>query len=142
MSADALLSRLASVRKRGADQWSARCPAHDDKGPSLSVRVLQDGRTLVHCFAGCSADEVLGAVGLDMVELFPPKPAPGEGAGAVQRRRLLPAAQALDLLHDEAQLVALCAANMAHGCELHDADLDRLLQAAGRVAYLRSEVLS
>jgi len=142
MTTDTLLSRLENVRKRGAEQWSARCPAHDDKGPSLSVRALPDGRTLLHCFAGCGADEVLGAVGLDMAALFPPKAAPGAGATAVQRRHLLTAGQALDLLHDEAQLVALCAANLAHGCELHDTDLDRLLQAAGRVAYLRSEVLS
>ncbi len=142
MTTDTLLSRLDGVRNRGADQWSARCPAHDDKSPSLSVRALPDGRTLIRCFAGCSADEVLDAVGLDMCELYPPKAAPGAGATAMQRRRLLPAGQALELLHDEAQLVALCAANLAHGCELHDADRERLLVAAGRVAYLRSEVRS
>ena len=142
MTAEIVLSRLEGVRKRGTEQWSARCPAHDDKGPSLSVRALPDGRTLLHCFAGCGADEVLGAVGLDMAELFPPKGDAGAGATAAQRRHLLPAGQALELLHDEAQLVALCASNLAHGCELDDADLDRLLQAAGRVAYLRSEVLS
>lgn len=66
MSADALLSRLDKVKRTGPDKWVARCPAHDDRGPSLAVRELEDGRVLVHCFAGCGADEVVGAVGLEM----------------------------------------------------------------------------
>jgi len=46
----------------------ARCPAHDDRDPSLSVSV-KDGRVLVHCFAGCAPDAVLGAVGLTWKDL-------------------------------------------------------------------------
>lgn len=38
------------------------CPAHDDRSPSLSVTL---GRTaiLFHCFAGCSNEEVIAALG-------------------------------------------------------------------------------
>ena len=38
-----------------------RCPAHDDRTPSLSVRA---GRTrlLLHCFAGCTASDILRAL--------------------------------------------------------------------------------
>ena len=137
MSADVMLSRLPKVRARGAGQWSAQCPAHDDKGPSLSIRETSDGRVLVHCFAGCGVDEVVAAVGLDLSDLFPPR----ESHGApLQRRSLLSAAQALELLQDEAQLVALCGSNIAHGVELTDDDRDRCLTAAGRIAYLRDEV--
>lgn len=37
---------------------TARCPAHDDRSPSLSLRDGEDGRLLVHCFAGCSYEAV------------------------------------------------------------------------------------
>jgi hypothetical protein len=39
-----------------------RCPAHEDRGPSLSWRLTSTGRLLVHCFAGCSFDEIRAAV--------------------------------------------------------------------------------
>ena len=39
-----------------------RCPAHDDRTPSLSVS-LGRRAILFHCFAGCSNDEVIAALG-------------------------------------------------------------------------------
>jgi len=65
---DLLLARLEGVRPAGPHSWVARCPAHDDRNPSLSVSV-KDGRVLVHCFAGCAPDAVLGAVGLTWRDL-------------------------------------------------------------------------
>ena len=50
-----LLRTLEAVRKTGPDQNIARCPAHDDGRPSLSIKRVDD-RLLIHCFAGCSAD--------------------------------------------------------------------------------------
>lgn len=140
MTAETLLSRLERVRQRTADQWSARCPVHDDKGPSLSVRELADGRVLLHCFAGCEVDEIVGAVGLTLTDLFPPSAPAGQGAVPVGRRRLLSAGQALELLEHESLVVAVTAANIANGLDLSDADRDRALQAAARIAYLRDEV--
>lgn len=40
----------------------ARCPAHNDRTPSLSVTETEDGVVLLKCFAGCSQDEVMGAL--------------------------------------------------------------------------------
>src|SRR4051812_29050076 len=37
----------------------------------LSVREASDGTVLVHCFHGCSAAEVMKAVGLELSDLFP-----------------------------------------------------------------------
>ena len=141
MTADAMLSRLDKVRKRSADQWSARCPAHDDKAPSLSVREMPDGRVLLRCFAGCAADEVVGAVGLDLFDLFPPK-LDGHRVAPLRRRGLLTAAQALDLLHAEAQFVGVIASNIADGVAIDDDDRARTLKAAGRIAYLRDEAMA
>lgn len=71
MSAAELLDRLDGVRKVGRDRWTASCPAHEDRAPSLSVRELDDGRVLAHCFSGCSVEDVLRAVDLDFEALFP-----------------------------------------------------------------------
>lgn len=65
-----LRSRLKSVKQHG-DRFMAVCPAHQDKSPSLSLSQAEDGRALVHCFAGCKTRDVLGAVGLEMRDLFP-----------------------------------------------------------------------
>lgn len=42
--------------------WSARCPAHEDHNPSLSIRDGSDERVLVHCHAGCEQRSVIAAL--------------------------------------------------------------------------------
>jgi hypothetical protein len=71
MSAAVLLERLTGVRQTGPGKWQARCPAHEDRSPSLSVRELPDGRVLLHDFGGCDTADVLAAAGLRMADLFP-----------------------------------------------------------------------
>jgi hypothetical protein len=67
LTADALLSRFDQVRPtRGG--WQARCPAHDDRSPSLSIR-RGDKWWLTFCHAGCSTRAVVSAVGLTVSEL-------------------------------------------------------------------------
>jgi hypothetical protein len=56
--------------KRSGNGFRARCPAHDDLNPSLSLGEGDDGRILVHCHAGCDTSAVLGALGLVMRDLF------------------------------------------------------------------------
>ena len=136
---DTVLAALPKVRQRQPGQWSARCPAHEDRGPSLSVRVNTDGAVLLHCFAGCSVDAVLGALGLELPDLFPPRAK--SGREPQRRPRLLTAGQALELLDRESNLVAVAAANIANGVMLTQPDLDRLLVAAGRVGWLREQSL-
>ena len=63
-------------------KWQACCPAHDDQRPSLSIALMQDGKILLHCHAGCRTDDVCRAAGLTMADLFPP----GSGDGAPPRR--------------------------------------------------------
>ena len=70
MMTDDLLHQLDKVRPRGTDQWEARCPAHEDESPSLSI-AERDGKILLHCFAGCSVEEVTNALGVEMKDLFP-----------------------------------------------------------------------
>ena len=48
--------------KRAGRGWQAACPAHDDSDPSLSISVSRDGKTLIHCHAGCSQQDVIDAL--------------------------------------------------------------------------------
>lgn len=56
-----LLTRLGAdpSRIRGV----LRCPAHEDRSPSLSFALAPDGRALLRCFAGCTFAEILAAIG-------------------------------------------------------------------------------
>ena len=61
----------ADCRPRGPEHsFMARCPAHDDHDPSLSISEGDDGRALVHCHAGCTVDAVLAVLGLSITDLF------------------------------------------------------------------------
>lgn len=64
-----VLARLTGVVGSGR-QFRARCPAHDDRSPSLSVALGRDGRVLVTCHAGCALDDILAALGLGTADLF------------------------------------------------------------------------
>jgi hypothetical protein len=66
-----LLSHLDGARRITDSRYIAKCPAHDDGDPSLSIRQLPDSRILIKCFAGCGALEVLESVSLDWGVLMP-----------------------------------------------------------------------
>ena len=68
-------------RSTGGNQWVAKCPSHDDRRPSLSIAEGSDGRVLLHCHAGCSPEDVCGALGLDLRELFPANGTKNPSAG-------------------------------------------------------------
>jgi len=72
----------------------ARCPAHDDKRASLSIRDA-DGRLLLHCFASCNSRDVVAAIGLSLADLFE-KPLVHHGAPL--RNTMFPRIDAVELL--------------------------------------------
>jgi len=129
MTAEALLSRLDKVRRTGAGRWIARCPAHDDKSPSLSIRELEDGRVLLHCFAGCGAHDIVAAVGLEMDALFPDRPI----GGKKPERRPFSAMDALRALAFEGTIILLAAKDTSTGKALSARDIERLATAIGRI---------
>lgn len=74
MPVDRILSALRERDcdpKRNGKGWQARCPAHDDRNPSLSIDAGDDGRALLNCHAGCSVDAVCGALAIAKADLFP-----------------------------------------------------------------------
>ena len=135
MSADALLAHLENVKRTGDGRWIARCPAHEDRRASLAVRELGDGRVLAHCFAGCSINEVLGAVGLEMSALFPEKIT----VDGKPERRPFPAADVLRAVSFETLIVSLAASQLAKGEPIVGTDLERLKLAASRLQAAAEE---
>jgi hypothetical protein len=65
-----VLARFPDAKKTGKG-WTARCPAHDDRNPSLSIGEVEGGKVLMKCHAGCRVEDILAAVGLTMGDLFP-----------------------------------------------------------------------
>jgi putative DNA primase/helicase len=55
------IAKALGARKTGRG-WMARCPAHDDREPSLSIRDADDGKVLVRCHAGCDQRRVIMAL--------------------------------------------------------------------------------
>jgi len=60
MTAEAM-ARVLGGRKAGT-AWMARCPAHDDRAPSLAIADAKDGKVLVRCHAGCDQRNVIAAL--------------------------------------------------------------------------------
>lgn len=67
---DDLAGRLDRATIKG-DNLSARCPAHTDNTPSLTASIGDTGAIVVHCHAGCDQADVLAALNVDAVDLFP-----------------------------------------------------------------------
>ena len=134
MTIDVLLSRLEAVRCTGRGRWIARCPAHEDKHPSLAVRELDDGRVLVHDFAGCDVEEVLAAAGLTFDALYPDRPLDHAKKG---ERRPFNAHDVLECLANEALIAYVASADLSKGLPLADADRERLGRAAQRIGAAR-----
>jgi putative DNA primase/helicase len=55
------MAKSLGGRKAGGG-WAARCPAHDDRTPSLSIHDGDDNKVLVRCHAGCDQERVIAAL--------------------------------------------------------------------------------
>lgn len=135
MSADILLDKLDRVKRTGKDHGVASCPtanhAHGDRHPSMTWRIRDDGALLIYCNAGCSAHEIVSAVGLDMSNLFPPRE---DGKHfAKGERRPFPAADILRAIAFESTLVLIAAADLLAGHPFNETDRARLALAASRI---------
>ncbi|MBU4400392.1 MAG: hypothetical protein KKE86_13785, partial [Planctomycetes bacterium] len=86
MNTQELLPRFSGVRAAPGGKWSARCPAHEDATASLSIGTGDDGRTLLHCHAGCELSAILGRVGLTKRDLFSSN---GDGRAPTAKREIV-----------------------------------------------------
>jgi hypothetical protein len=98
----------------------------------LAIRVLPDGRVMVHDFGGCSAAEVLTPIGLTLADLFPARIE--HHAGPIPARRRWDRGDAWLLLQHEAAIAAIVAADAAAGRPVTADDAERVGLAADRLA--------
>jgi len=139
MTAADIVARLAGVRERGPGRWMARCPAHDDRSPSLSIRELDDGTILLHDFAGCNALTICRAIGIEFRDLFP--------SGRIRRvndreRPRLSATDALHALADDAFLIAIIGADFVEHREIDRETWNMLAGACRRICDARAACCS
>ncbi len=128
---DGVLSRLDGAKQTDPDRWIARCPAHEDRHPSLSIRELPDSTLLVKCWAGCGAANVVAAVGLSLADLFPCNP---KNSPPLRPRERWDRGDVWQVLAHEAGIAAIAAADAAAGRPVSPADAQRVGLAADRLA--------
>jgi hypothetical protein len=128
VKAQILLDRLNKVRPTGPRRWVASCPSHVDKSPSLSIQERDDGVVLLHCFAGCDPDAVVGAVGLSLSDLFPPKE---PQYGRTHYRAPFDALAAIHACAHELNVAVFIASDFAQQLDIEQQE--RLLKVAARV---------
>ena len=135
MNVEDFLSRLEKVKRTGKGSWLACCPAHADKSPSLSVGVGDDGRILIRCFAECGAHAVVGALGLELADLFPEK--------AIEHAPVMrfPAHDVLAAIADELMIVEVIACDLERGLPVNQDDYDRLHLAISRITAAKEAAL-
>ncbi len=116
-----LLARLDGARQVGPDRWSAKCPAHEDRTPSLSIRIT-DEHILLFCHAGCEVSAILTALGLGWRDICPEPAIPYQQALAHGHPRLRQRLSAIDAREWAKTLLLLAAADLEHGRQhsLHD----------------------
>jgi hypothetical protein len=139
VSTTALLDRLDRPKQMRPGAWMAGCPICQSKrGRPISIRELDDGRTLLHPFCAHTTDEVLSAVGLTMSALFP-KPLTGTGpaGGFASSHSRVPARDVLEGISEDVTKVCLIASFMLDKRVIAEAHWEMLAQAAKRIHRAR-----
>lgn len=138
---DVLLSRLKGVRATGPQSWRADCPnGHTSRG-TLSVSQTDDGRVLLHCFGCADTPGILGAIGLELADLFPARikdPSPEARRAAHEAFKRSSWGAALRVLAYEMVVVCAAAEMLKHGAALSPSDGARLATALDRILDARA----
>lgn len=138
---DAVLTRLNGVHQRAPGRWLARCPGplhrRGDRNRSLSIGETSDGTVLIRCFAGCEPTEILGAVGLELRDLFPPRP-----GGYAQRPQAprIPWRDVFEAIETDLTACSLAFADLAAGKQFSPADSAYIAARAADLADKIREV--
>ena len=135
---DKLLSRLQKVTakkppKDGLNQWQALCPAHADKSPSLIITECTDNTVLLKCWSGCTASEIVRALGLELKDLFKYEPTNKQGSSNPSFKER-PSQQAIQ---HEKLIVSIAEASLTKGQQLTNTDQYRYQLALQRLKRLQ-----
>ena len=128
---DKLLPKLDKVKvinsaKDNLNHWQALCPSHGDKTPSLVITELLDGTVLIKCWSGCTAQEILQSVGLELKDLFKP----------VNNHKPYKRQPSKQAVAHERLIIEVAQAQINKGQKLTDQDLARYQLAVTRIKGL------
>ena len=124
---DTLLSRVHRLKKTGDSKWLACCPAHDDKTPSLAIK-LADDRILIHCFAGCDVSSIVSALGLELSDLMPESK---RHSRPDNKRPKFNKSELFDRIVEESAILIVAIRQVFSGTPLNDGDMERVIKAEG-----------
>ncbi|TCO41184.1 hypothetical protein EV148_103104 [Dokdonella fugitiva] len=139
---DVVLCRLVGARP-SANGWRADCPVGHSSRGSLSICERDDGAVMLHCFAGCSAADVVASAGLTLANLFPSRPrndSPEDRRAARAAFRSAAWGAALGVLAMESTVIEIAAETIARGEPMTPDDMGRVHLATNRIRDAR-EVL-
>lgn len=88
MTIEEFVESIGGGKLLSSGVYSARCPAHRDRNPSLSVASGEDGRILFKCHAGCSFEDVVNATGYEAKDFFPSPKNPYESQATTEHTEL------------------------------------------------------
>jgi len=129
---DRLLEKLDGVREMGPNRWMAKCSAHPDKTPSLSIKL--DGEiVLIYCHAGCYSDDVIAAVGLTWSDLYSNRDKAACRAALSTAGRRLDRLPKADPMEHEKVILKIARAWLRGGKELSLEDQARIELARARL---------
>lgn len=137
MSIETLLSRVDGVRETGQGKYVTRCPAHEDKSPSLAIKECADGKVLLKCFAGCETEDVLAAVGMTFSDVMPEKIGTEH---SYRPQKWINAKDALATLDHEALVVSIIGADFLEHKEIDEDTWSRLAVSVSRINDTRSKI--
>jgi len=122
---DTLLSRVHKLKKTGDSKWLSCCPAHDDKSPSLSIK-LADDRILIYCFAGCDVSSIVGGLGLELSDLMPESK---RHSRPDNKRPKFNKSEMFDRIAEESSILVIGIRQISSGTPLNDDDMARVIKA-------------
>ncbi len=104
---DVVAEKFAGYKKN-CTGYLARCPAHDDTRPSLTISEGETGKILIHCHTGCPILAILTEVGLTTWNLMPGNKVPvgwyvyhaADGTALYQEVRYFPKSFSMERYQD------------------------------------------
>jgi hypothetical protein len=137
MQVEDFLSLLKGVRANGKGRWVARCPHHNDRSPSLAITKGDHVPILLHCFAGCDADQIVGAVGLELSDLMPPRDPHFRDDQRTRIATPFTPEQAIMCLSTESTFLFVAIADITRDKPLDALTKARMIEAAARINEAR-----
>lgn len=137
---DLVLDRLrdhdSRLRRIRPGRWVCRCPAHEDRTPSLTITESDSGNVLLKCWPGCTVDAIVSSLGLSLSDLFPK-----EESYQPSRKPRYSATDVVETCVAEAFIMMVALRHIRSGGALSQVDDARLTQAISTINRINSEVL-